>query len=342
MSDVDLNQGLVLSALGITGALFGFATSQFVYYIQNYWRHDRLLLRIVVPLVWGLDLFHLVLYAYTIFQVIVFARSNTASGLVLPWTGNAQILVNACLVAAVQVFYLHRIWGLSRQLILVIVLGIVSAANLGLGITLMAQTLIIVSVAGLPTLSKFDVALSSVTAASDIFITITLVVLLLMSRRKGSRNNRLINRLMFYPINTGFLTSLCAILSLIMITTKKGTNFYVFFYYIGTRLYTICMIASLNARESLRNDMADAAGIHSIPAIRTHPQHTTSRLAGLRKYSFFATQPSSRSGSESHSGDAPAVLGAQPAPGGKARGLGEGHSADDLRRVHAFSLLPKS
>ncbi|KAI0705795.1 hypothetical protein C8T65DRAFT_696391, partial [Cerioporus squamosus] len=71
--------------------------------------------------------------------------------------------------------------------------------------------------------------------------------------------------LMFYTINTGFLTS--------NVTMGKWTNLYVLFYYVGARLYTVCMLASLNAREALRDDMSEATCITTLPHFCTVPEH---------------------------------------------------------------------
>ncbi|RPD75299.1 hypothetical protein L226DRAFT_612921 [Lentinus tigrinus ALCF2SS1-7] len=193
-------------------------------------------------------------------------------------TSNAQTFVNACLTAMVQAFYCIRVWSLSKQVATVIGLGIIIAANWALGIVLFAESLMATSVEALAMLGDFSVAMSSVTAGTDIIITVILVLLLYTSRSSGSshRSKRLIRKLMFYTINSGLLTSICALLSLITNVTMVTTNLYVLFYYIGARLYTVCMIASLNARQGLRAHIADATGITTFPYIGTVPEHSGS------------------------------------------------------------------
>ncbi|KAL7279126.1 hypothetical protein ACG7TL_006966 [Trametes sanguinea] len=132
-------------------------------------------------------------------------------------------------------------------------------------------------------LQAFDIALSTVTATTDVLLSATLVTLLVRSRTGSPsesrgvgpgltvvpplpRSNRLINKLLFYTINTGLMTSVCAVLSLIMggvhpnsyrrdspqVLVSPATSIYVMFYYIGAHLYSVSLLATLNARAALR------------------------------------------------------------------------------------------
>ena len=77
--------------------------------------------------------------------------------------------------------------------------------------------------------------------------------------------------------------------------TMVSTNMYILFYYVGARctfnislvvfcmleysshsvtVYTVSMIASLNAREGLRHHVAEARGITTIPHIDSTSDHT--------------------------------------------------------------------
>ncbi|KAI0731002.1 hypothetical protein C8Q76DRAFT_717133 [Earliella scabrosa] len=261
------NLGIILSGIGITGAIFGLACAQTGFYLRHYWAQDRALLRSIVSIVWTADCLHLGLYSYTIYYYLVFKHNDFFGQLQLPWTTLAQMIVNTTLVATVQFFYVLRVWSLCKHLAVIGFLILIVVANWAVGVLLMIKSKMATSVAALIELKDYNTATSSLLAFTDIAITTTLVVLLVTSRTSGSRSKRLISRLVFYTINTGLMTSICAFLSLITNLMKGDTNLYVLFSYLGASLYTVSMIASLNAREGLRNHMAEAPGITTIPQL---------------------------------------------------------------------------
>ncbi|KAJ8495935.1 hypothetical protein ONZ51_g1419 [Trametes cubensis] len=234
--------GVILIGLAVTSSLFGVSSSQAGWYCRHY-PHDRIFLRILVAIVWSMDAFHLMLYSATMWWYLVDKKFAVYGQIALPWTANMQILCNACAVVLIQSFYIFRIVALGKSLILGAVLALFVMTNFGINlssifmtwvaITLFTESLKTDSVADSIKLQAFDVALSTVTAITDVVLSATLVVLLIRSRTGSSRSNRLINKLLFYTINTGLLTSFCAVLSLIMVLVSPTTSIYVMFYYIG-------------------------------------------------------------------------------------------------------------
>ncbi|KAI0704123.1 hypothetical protein C8Q76DRAFT_220515 [Earliella scabrosa] len=283
--------GVILSGLGITGAIFGVASSQLMLYAKHYWQEDRFLLKTIVLSVWTLDCLHLGLYAYTIYHFLVFKHADYPGQAVLPWTSDAQLVINTTLVALVQSFYLLRVWSISRRLLVVIPLAVMIAACWATGILLMVKSATLENLADLESLGNTVIASNALIAATDISITAALVLLLYTSRVSGSRSKRLITRLIFYTINTGFMTSVCALLALVTNLTERDKNLFILFSYIGASLYAVSMIASLNAREGLRNHMAQASGITTLPSI-TAVGTTTSRLGeGSKQVRLYVHNP---------------------------------------------------
>ncbi|KAE9394600.1 hypothetical protein BT96DRAFT_185050 [Gymnopus androsaceus JB14] len=60
------------------------------------------------------------------------------------------------------------------------------------------------------------------------------------------------NRLMYFCLATGLLTTVCAICSLVSISVWPNTFVYIGFYVVLARLYVNSFLATLNAREKLR------------------------------------------------------------------------------------------
>ncbi|KAI9057290.1 hypothetical protein FKP32DRAFT_1373293 [Trametes sanguinea] len=250
-SDLDSTIGVILVGLAVTASLFGASTAQAVWYCKHY-SHDRTFVKLLVAVVWTFAATHLLLYGATMWFYLVQQKLVAFGQTALPWTSNLQILCNAFIVFIIQSFYVFRVMALSKSVALTGVLAIFLLADLGLATTLFIKSLMTETVADYVKLQAFDIALSTVTATTDVLLSATLVALLVRSRTGSPRSNRLINKLLFYTINTGLMTSICAVLSLIMVLISPATSIYVMFYYIGAHLYSVSLLATLNARAALR------------------------------------------------------------------------------------------
>ncbi|KAJ3526363.1 hypothetical protein NMY22_g10198 [Coprinellus aureogranulatus] len=115
------------------------------------------------------------------------------------------------------------------------------------GIAMTYQTFL--ELAQLETLSRVVNALA---AAGDVLIAACLCVMLHRSRTGFTRSDTMINKLIMFAVNTGVLTSVCAICSLIAITVAGDTFIYIAFFFCIGRLYTNSLLATLNARKMIR------------------------------------------------------------------------------------------
>jgi len=67
----------------------------------------------------------------------------------------------------------------------------------------------------------------------------------------------MINKLIIFTMNTGLLTSLCAVASLVSILAAPNTYIYIGFFFCMSRLYSNTLVATLNARKSIRAAVDD-------------------------------------------------------------------------------------
>jgi len=95
-----------------------------------------------------------------------------------------------------------------------------------------------------------DTALGS-TMATDILLSMALSVLLHRGRSGIPRTDRMINTLILYTVNNGLLTSVCALLDVVVHATLPTTFAFLSFYFLLSKLYTNTFLATLNARRSL-------------------------------------------------------------------------------------------
>ncbi|KAI0775299.1 hypothetical protein BD413DRAFT_611613 [Trametes elegans] len=293
-------------------SLFGVSSAQACWYFQHYPR-DRKYLKALVLVVWCLDAAHLALYGATMWYYLIEKKLVAFGQEALPWTSSVQLLCNTWGVAAIQSFYIFRISALSKSLILTAVLAVFVITDIALGFTLFFKSLVTITVHNFVELQAFDIALSVVTAATDVLLSGTLVALLFKSRTGSESAKRIINKLLLYTINTGLLTSFCAVLSLIMashpiakpcctpvfdraeriLTTSTqvllspATSIYIMFYYIGAHLYSVSLLANLNARESIRAQASDEVhteALSRLTALLRQISPTTRRRSQLQMW----------------------------------------------------------
>ncbi|PIL35655.1 hypothetical protein GSI_02385 [Ganoderma sinense ZZ0214-1] len=275
-ADLDLTLGLIFVGLIATGCLFGVTTAQFGWYFAHY-RQDRQVVKILVLVVWLLDAIHLGLYFDTMYIYLVQKEGMYFSDHPLPWSSNAQLFVNACVICIIQSFYASRIWQLSRRRLLLAIMAVLISMTWFFAMVLFVKTVITNTVAEFVLLTPYDIAMSVMSAATDTFLSGALMVLLWTFRKDTQGADRLINKLLLFAVNTGLLTGVCAVMAVITVLTKPSTNLFVLFYYIGTRLYTVSLLAMLNARIDLRIQ-AERMGERPLPEIEvTVPQRLTNK-----------------------------------------------------------------
>ncbi|KAI0787784.1 hypothetical protein C8Q74DRAFT_1366604 [Fomes fomentarius] len=248
---LDMTIGVIMVGMIVTSSLYGGVIAQAIWYFRHYAR-DRTLIRWMVGVVCGLDTLSLAFYAASMWQDLVRKELLSSNSAAIPWTSNAQIVCNACAILLIQSFYMFRIWSLSKNNIVVAILMTFVAGDFAFGLLLFVKSIQTKSIEQFADLTPFDIALSSLTAVTDVVLSGTLVTLLARSRTGNTGSNRLINRLLLYTINTGLLTSFCSVVSLITVIVFPNTSVYVMFYYIGSRMYTVSLLSTLNARQGLR------------------------------------------------------------------------------------------
>ncbi|KAI6164995.1 hypothetical protein EDD17DRAFT_1474132, partial [Pisolithus thermaeus] len=98
---------------------------------------------------------------------------------------------------------------------------------------------------------------NATTAVSDVLIAGCLCFLLQKSRTGFRRSDTMINKLMLFSLNTGLLTGIFAVASLISISLWPNAFIYIAFYFCVGRLYCNSLLATLNARRIIRAASTD-------------------------------------------------------------------------------------
>ncbi|KAK0199247.1 hypothetical protein DFS33DRAFT_376261 [Desarmillaria ectypa] len=257
---LDTTMGAAFIGIVVAAILHGVSCVQAWYYFTH--QRDGWPLKLIVAAVMVFDTVHQALISHTVYTYLVTHYGDAAELQKTVWSLLAEVLFNGFTAFLVQSFLTLRVWHLSNRnsFVTTIVASLVIAE---FGCVVAFGTLALTTVrdfAELATLKYLSISVNALAAAGDVLIACTLCLLLHRSRTGFEKSDTMINKLIVFAVNTGLLTSLCAVASLISILTAPNTFIYITFFFCMGRLYSNSLLATLNARKGIRTA---AEGINS-------------------------------------------------------------------------------
>jgi len=254
---LDNTFGAFLIGVVVSATLYGVTCVQTWYYFSRY-SSDPWYIRLLVAAVLLSDSVHQALITHTVYTYLVTDFGIYEDLATLVWSLIVEVLFNGFTALMVQCFLTMRVYRLSNKSIIATayVLSLV-IGEFVLVVIYVAKAIHFTTFTQLTELKPLSMSVNAVAAAGDVLIAIFLCTLLQQSRTGFRKSDTMINKLILFSINTGLLTSICAVFSLISITVWPNTFIYIAFYFCLGRLYCNSLLATLNARKSLRGDSHD-------------------------------------------------------------------------------------
>ncbi|KAI0780183.1 hypothetical protein C8Q74DRAFT_1367947 [Fomes fomentarius] len=284
----------------LAACLFGLTTLQtYTYYGRS--RGDVRTLKVLVGVLWILDVVHVALLTQTVYQYAVTDYGQLLSLTRPTTTVRVLTLITGISDFLVRCVYCSRIWLLSgRNRILLTIVSVASLVALGSvtgkysryiirmpasSLTMPATGVVVMSLE-CTTFFEIDQRIAwlifmglGTASLADVLISITMCILLARGRKEDltHRLDNTVRSLQLYIIHTGVATSLCAILSLAMYAIGPTTMLYLIMFFILPKVFLNAMLAMLNARKSLRDQMVRrVVSVHPSPAFPFEiARHTT-------------------------------------------------------------------
>jgi len=262
----------------IAAAIFyGITNIQIFIYSRNC-KEDSLVLKASIFFLLFIQSLHLAFIVHAVYTYTVTDFGNPFKLIHPVWSITAQVIVSSIGDAIVRGLFCQRIWRLSeRNIIMATAIALSSFAVFGSGFAFAIWGFI----AGdyffeLRQLSYFLYTNFASGAVADTLIATSLCILLARRRTDFAWTRSLIRSLMLYSINTGLLTSVCAILCFLMYTLLSDFDKFAFIaiYFVLPNLLLNSLLASLNARPYLREQTQTALAsvlTHGAPSVRTRP-----------------------------------------------------------------------
>ncbi|KII84151.1 hypothetical protein PLICRDRAFT_371772 [Plicaturopsis crispa FD-325 SS-3] len=255
---LDSTFGACLIGVIASAVLYGVTLVQTYFYYTRY-QKDHVILKSLVAATVVCDSAHLVMISHTVYHYLIRGFDDRTGLRTMIWSVLLEALFTGVTGALVQIFYVHRIWRLSnRNTFLAVVILALVLATAGCGTAWVIVSMQMDTFTNLLTINPLTLSINALTAAADIIIASSLVYILLNSRTGFRRSDTMITKLVVFTVNTGLLTSLCAISSLIAIAVSPDTLIYAAFYFCIGRLYANSLLATLNARRAIRGQIYDS------------------------------------------------------------------------------------
>ncbi|KAF6762825.1 hypothetical protein DFP72DRAFT_568807 [Ephemerocybe angulata] len=253
-SPISLDNTMGASLIGVICAsvLYGVSCVQTWYYFNHY-RNDVWYIKSLVGAVWLFDTTHQILISHTVYYYIVTNYGNPNSLGHLVWSILLEVLFNGFIGLLVQGFLALRVWRLSNENIpLTVTVVALVLAEFASSVAFTVKSMRLQTWGELGQLKGLSITVNIVGVVADILIAGALFFFLHRSRTGFKKSDTMISRLILFTVSTGFLTTICAVASLVSILVWGHTLIYVAFYFGIGRLYSNSVLATLNARKSIR------------------------------------------------------------------------------------------
>ncbi|KAH9840605.1 uncharacterized protein C8Q71DRAFT_415261 [Rhodofomes roseus] len=269
-----------------TAILYGITSLQAFTYFKQYFR-DPPLLRLLVLVLWILDTLHAAMITYAMYFYMVINFADPLIVLRPVWSVWGMIMISNLSNIIVRGIFCHRLWRLSRKS------WILPAFVATLSLYIIVDAFYF-AVRGLHIDSYLEIHQFSwvlyvgftFEVIADFVITVAQYLYLRRFRTGIRFTDSVVSVLMLYCVNTGLLTSVCALLCLITYATLPDMYVYFAFYFVLSKLYVNSVLANLNARAIIVETMAPQNvdrgpfGSGQNPLEKTHKQLTSSSSSG--------------------------------------------------------------
>ncbi|KII86701.1 hypothetical protein PLICRDRAFT_265447 [Plicaturopsis crispa FD-325 SS-3] len=260
---VDNTLGAAFIGFGFSCLFLGISSAQVYRYFRRF-PSDRLVYKLLVVLVWVLELVDQALIADAVYYDLVTNFANPQALVAKPvrWSLILQVAIGHFGGTIVKCAFALRVWRFSGHNIPItftILLMVFSALCFVLvytvqGFALAYQGVVADATASLKIWSTISLSLG---ASTDVFTAIALCWYLRKLRTGFKRTDSLARRLTLFSINTGAMTSTVSIATLIAYRCMPGNFVFMGIYFVLSKLYAISFLATLNTRQQIRGRGTD-------------------------------------------------------------------------------------
>jgi len=271
---IDSTFGACLVGAQISAMLYGLTTLQ-TYFYYTFYPEDLVENKALVCIIWFLDTLHTAFITTSMYHYLVTNYDNPPSLSIGHWSLFTSIGVNTVIACIVQTFFVIRIYRFANSRVkwwLTSIIGISVIAHFCFGV----ETLVLMFIKKeLAKLSKFTLYSATPFAVfavlSDVLIAGSLCVLLHESRTGYRKTNSIVTTLIVYAINRCLLTSIVAVVEVIVFKVMPSSLWFLAIDFVIGKLYANSLLATLNSRQFIRSGDAQINSTHLSDVVFVEP-----------------------------------------------------------------------
>ncbi|KAI0326124.1 hypothetical protein GY45DRAFT_1374223 [Cubamyces sp. BRFM 1775] len=252
-SSLEPRLGAFLLATFIGLMLYGLTLHQSYRYFRLF-SADILLLKTIVVLTVITETIHIFLCTHICYFYLVTNYFNPAVLLEGVWSFQVLPIATTIVISLSQGFFARRVYLLgARFRPIVAVIPILMLVAIGFAIATSVESFISGTFANFQRHTWLISAGFGAALLIDVLLSGALVITLHGSRTGFERTDSLIDVLIIYNINTGLLTGVFSVLSLVFAVVAPDNLIYSAFNLIATKCYANSLLAVLNSRGTLKD-----------------------------------------------------------------------------------------
>ncbi|TCD65580.1 hypothetical protein EIP91_002464 [Steccherinum ochraceum] len=266
--------GAILVGNIVSVFLSGIVAMQVLLYFRLYPK-DLTRIKMIVLCIWLLDLVHSILVSTANWTYLIDNYGNSNISDTIFWSVAVTIALTAVITFFVHCFFAHRILTLSRyNWFIVTPIFVLALARLGFACVTTSRMILLGSFEEFTKVSAvlfsalrqyiFTAGLALATAV-DIMIAAALIWFLNKNRTGFSAMDTVIDSITLYTVESGLLTSVITVISLIFWLTMSHNLVFLALHFAISKLYANAFLATLNARKALRGRTRSSGGGSSHP-----------------------------------------------------------------------------
>ncbi|TFK90377.1 hypothetical protein K466DRAFT_660839 [Polyporus arcularius HHB13444] len=236
--------------------LYGFSTLQtYIYYDRS--RGDSWILKGLVGILWTLDTLHTILISHVVYTFAITDYGNVLSLAKPQWSFIVQGVVSSIGDIIVRGVFCYRIWTLSHSNL------VITGLNIICSVAVLCQDIILwVHGVSPPPYISFDIVYAwlpystlATSLVADALIAATMALLLARSQSHFRKINNVVRTLIMHRVSTGAIAALWVLAFLITYAALPQSFVFVAFKFTASKLLLNSLLAMLNSRHLLREQL---------------------------------------------------------------------------------------
>ncbi|KAG2005549.1 hypothetical protein CC2G_001945 [Coprinopsis cinerea AmutBmut pab1-1] len=261
---IGLTLGAAFYGYTIGAALFGITITQAYHYFMTTTKYGAAWQLYIVIMILVLDTLHFLFAVHMMYTYLLVQLGDTEVMSKVVGSLKSMGSVQVFFTIFVQALYLHKIWTFSRNQLLSkrfgralrAIVASLSLMAIGVGILFLIELQKIDDIKNFSLRFEYVIYVGfGATAFIDMGIAAAMCLMLHKSSPGTKRSSQIIVTLIQYIVGTGLLTSLGALLIMVLYIAWPNSLLYLGIEYSMTRLYAISVLALYNSQARLRDKL---------------------------------------------------------------------------------------